>query len=89
METSAEANSAIVDQWVAENPDRGKHFVETKSPGWVVVDIVDGNVFGNPFTDEEAALKFLRRYDEDMFAGTEEGFGLFHKQVTPVAEEEL
>jgi hypothetical protein len=60
----------------------------TESPGWVVVDIVDSCiVFGNPFKDEESALKFLRRYDEDMYAGTEEGFGLFHKQVTPVGEE--
>jgi len=62
--------------------------METKSPGWVVVDIVDGNVFGN-FEDEPSALKFLRRYDEDMFAGTEEGFGLFTKQITPVAEESV
>lgn len=58
----------------------------TKSAGWVVVDIIDGDVYG-PFESEEDAKKFLRRHDEDMYAGTEEGFGVFHKQLSPVVME--
>jgi hypothetical protein len=55
---------------------------------WAVVDIVDGEVFG-PFDNEEDAKRFLRRHDDDMYAGTEEGFGVFHKQMSPVNMEAL